>query len=316
MRYDSRIAMMQDSPNLLCVTLQLIRDAVVTADSEARVQALNPAAEALCGQLSSDASGKLVDAVFQMAADASVSLKTIAEEAMRAGTNGETVAAGLKQLTLLGEDGRRISVEVLASRYSADDGTGSGCVLVLHDTSRVMELAERISHSTQHDPLTGLPNRILLVDRLEQATKFADRNNEQLAVIFIGLDDLTRVRSEVGAAAGDALVREAAFRIGAVMRESDTVCRLGADEFVVLVPGVRSLSDVEAVATKLIDEFEKPYMAEADAIQTACSVGISVYPQDANDSATLMRLADGAMHQARGNEGSRCRFVNGAAGKV
>jgi diguanylate cyclase (GGDEF)-like protein/PAS domain S-box-containing protein len=300
---------MQDSPNLLRVTLQLIRDAVVTTDSEARVQMLNPAAEALCGQTSEEAAGKPVDVVFPAAADAAVSLKDIAQEAIREAIEAGVASREPELLVMLGGDGRRVSAEVAASLFSPGDGVGAGCVLVLHDMSRAMELAERISHSMQHDPLTGLPNRILLIDRLEQATKFADRKNEQLAVIFIGLDDIGRVRSEAGSAAGDELLREVAFRIGVVMRESDTICRLSADEFVVVAPGVRSLSDVEAVAAKLIDEIAKPHDVEERAVQTGCSVGISVYPQDANDSATLMRLADGAMHQARSNAGSRYRFA-------
>lgn len=306
---------MQDSPSLLRVMLQLVRDAVVTADSEARVQMLNPAAEALCGLTSEEAAGKPVDMVFPVIADtaggpaAAASLRSLAEGAIRRGT----ASPAWESLVLQGRDGRRVSAEVAASPFLPGDGASAGCVLVLRDTSRVIELAERISHSMQHDPLTGLPNRILLVDRLEQATKLADRNNEELAVIFIGLDDIGRVRSEAGAAAGEELLREAAFRIGGVMRESDTVCRLGADEFVVVVPGVRSLSDVEAVAAKLIDEIAKPHMVEDRTVQTACSVGISVYPQDANDSATLMRLADGAMHQARSAAGSRYRFVSEAS---
>lgn len=307
--------MMQDSPNLLRVTLQLVRDAVVTTDSEARVQMLNPAAEAMCGLTTEEAAGKHIDDVFRVFVDVSggagagVPLSTIARESIRKGIETGAASKGAELVVLQSGDGRRASVEVSALPYSPAEGARAGCVLVLHDMRRMMELAERISHAAQHDALTGLPNRILLVDRLEQATKFADRKKEQLAVIFIGLDDIGRVRSEAGTAVSDELLREAAFRIGAVMRESDTVCRLGADEFVVVAPGVHLLSDVEAVAVKLIDEIARPHLAGDRVVQTACSVGISVYPQDANDSATLMRLADGAMRQARTEARRRYRFA-------
>lgn len=302
---------MQDSLSLLSVTLQLVRDAVVTTDPEARVQMLSSAAEELCGLKSKEAAGKPIDVVLPTVADGAFVLKTIVERAMRAGGFDGAASWEPELVTLQRGDGRCTSVEVLAAPFSSSDG--AGCVLVLHDLSRVMELAERLAHGTQHDALTGLPNRILLVDRLEQATKFADRNNEQLAVMFIGLDEIGRVRSEAGTAATEELLQELAFRIGTVMRESDTICRLGADEFVVVAPGLRSLSDVEAVAAKLIDEIAKPHFAGERAVQTTCSVGISLYPQDASDSATLMRLADGAMHRARNDAGSRYRFVHETA---
>ena len=314
-------AKMQDPQNLLRVTLQAIRDAVVTTDRSARVLMLNPAAESLCGWKSGEAAGKPVDEVLRLAtgslaaADAATLLHSLLRPVQNALSQGVRTDQP-ELLVILAKDGRRVPAELTAFPLVDAGGAIEGCVLVLHDMSRAMELAERISYVAQHDPLTGLPNRILLVDRLEQGTKVADRNNERLAVMFVGLNQISRIKSEIGNAAADEMLKEIAFRIIGITRESDTVCRLGLDEFVIVALGVRSLSDVEAVATKLMEEIAKPHAVGEQTLQTTCSVGISVYPQDASDAATLMRLADSAMHKVRNDKVNRCLFVNSAADEL
>ena len=310
---------MQSSPNLLRVTLQSIRDAVVTTDQAACVQMLNRTAEALTGWSSAEAAAKPIEQVVDLR-----------ENRLRRSGPGEDVIPrfnpvhaamrdGLRvdieeSLLLVAKDGRRTQVQITASPLRDPAGQVEGCVLVLHDLSEAMQLAERFSYQAHHDPLTGLPNRILLVDRLEQATKAADRHNDQVAVIFVDLDHFSRIKASFGNGPAEEMLKESAFRILATLRESDTVSRLGTDEFVIMVTGVNSVADVEAVSAKLLEEIAKPHFVGEHTLQTSCSIGISIYPRDATDAGTLMRLADGAMHQAKREGRNRYLFAKlGAA---
>jgi len=302
---------MHDPHHLLRVTLQFVRDAVVVADEARRIFMLNASAAALTGWSEAEAIGKPVDAVLNL------------REIDPAENDGESVlnipscqalhdAARIqapKQAILVGKGGRRTAIEISASPVNDTAGNFSGCVLVFHDVSEAFQLAERRSYLAQYDPLTGLPNRILLVDRMEQATKFADRHSDQMAVIAVDLDDFVHINSTYGQVLADGLLKEAAFRITAVLRESDTVSRLGADDFVVLLPGVKSIEDVEALAGKILAAIAQPFLVGELAIHTSCSMGISLYPQDAIDAGSLMRLADGALYQAKRSGHNKYAFA-------
>jgi diguanylate cyclase (GGDEF)-like protein len=316
---------MGNPEHLLRVTLQSIRDAVVTTDRGARVLALNPAAEAMIGWSSAEAAGRLIEEVIALSelhsrekhareasgrdglrpAESSLSPLNPAYIALRDGVS----VANTGELLLSGKDGRRTAVHVTASPVHDSDGQIEGCVLALHNVSEAVQLAERIAYAAQHDALTGLPNRILFVDRLEQGTKLADRNGDDLAVFFLDLDNFSQIKSTYGYGAGDAVLVEASYRMGAALRESDSVCRLGGDEFVILVTGVKSLADVEAVAAKLVEELAKPFALDAHTIQTSSSIGVSIYPRDGSDADTLLRLADGAMRQAKREGRNRYLFA-------
>jgi diguanylate cyclase (GGDEF)-like protein len=316
---------MGNPEHLLRVTLQSIRDAVVTTDREARVLALNPAAEAMTGWSSTEAAGKLIEEVIALSelhsrekhvreasdrdglcpAESSLSPLNPAYIALR----DRVPVANTGELLLSGKDGRRTAVHLIASPVHDFDGQIEGCVLALHDVSEAVQMAERISYLAQHDPLTGLPNRILFVDRLEQGTKLADRNGDDLAVFFLDLDNFSQIKSTYGYGSGDAVLKEASYRMVAALRESDSVCRLGGDEFVLLVTGVKSLTDVEAVAAKLVEELAKPFALDAHTIQTSSSIGVSIYPRDGSDADTLLRLADGAMRQAKREGRNRYLFA-------
>jgi diguanylate cyclase (GGDEF)-like protein/PAS domain S-box-containing protein len=304
---------MQVPQNLLSVTLQSIRDAVVTTDQAGRVQMLNRAAESMTGWSSAEAAGKPVEEVVELRKSGSGSLlPSPAHTALRDGAPVDQAEHSM----LIGKDGCRTTVQITASPLHDSAGQIEGCVLILHDVNEALRLAERISYLTHHDPLTGLPNRILLVDRMEQGTKFADRNNDQVAVIFVDLDHFSEIKVSLGNALADDMLKEAAFRMIAALRESDTICRLGGDEFVMMVPGVKSLADVEAVAAKIVEEIAKPFLMGEQTIHATCSIGISVYPRDASDAETLMRLADGAMHQAKRDGRNRYLFAKLEAERV
>jgi diguanylate cyclase (GGDEF)-like protein len=160
-----------------------------------------------------------------------------------------------------------------------------------------------------YDSLTELPNRQLFRDRLEQALVTAKREKRKCAVVFLDLDKFKPVNDEYGHRVGDALLKRAAKRIWNSVRESDTVARIGGDEFTVLLPLVSEGEDAEVVVQKIIDEFKRPFDIDGRIIQLGISAGIALYPLDAQEGLTLIEAADDAMYRAKEEDGSSYRFV-------
>jgi len=169
------------------------------------------------------------------------------------------------------------------------------------------KLAEgRAQHLADHDALTGLPNRRLLEDRLTQALALSYRNRKLTAVMFVDLDRFKTVNDSLGHAAGDVLLKEVAVRLGGQLRTGDTICRVGGDEFVIVLPEIKRSSDAAHVAQKVIEGLSVPIrVAERDLTVTP-SIGISVFPDDGRDAETLIRNADAAMYHAK--ETGRCNY--------
>jgi diguanylate cyclase (GGDEF)-like protein len=174
---------------------------------------------------------------------------------------------------------------------------------------------EQIRHLAHHDMLTGLPNRLLLADRLHQALLAAQREEGKLALIFFDLDKFKPVNDSYGHAVGDVLLQQVATRLGATLRASDTLARLGGDEFVVLLPRVAGSDDARKVAEDILRELIRPFMTEAFTLHISASLGVAVYPDCGQDADTLLRCADGAMYEAK-LRGRGCVAVCGMAGQA
>ena len=158
---------------------------------------------------------------------------------------------------------------------------------------------ERLHYLAYYDVLTGLPNRALLDDRLEQGLKAARRNEERVAVLFVDLDNFKTVNDTLGHTIGDALLREVARRLATCLRDTDTVGRLGGNEFGIILPEISSNEDAAMVASKLIESCAQAHLIEGHELFVTASVGITLFPDDALDSETLIRNADTAMYRAR-----------------
>lgn len=172
--------------------------------------------------------------------------------------------------------------------------------LVIHRQLRQLETQARALRKQAHtDPLTGLPNRLLFEDRLERALAAASRKERQLAVLFIDLDKFKEVNDNLGHAAGDIVLQQAASRLSECLREMDTVSRLGGDEFTVLLPEMEDAIDADAVAQKIVDAIAQPFDIGGKSVTVTCSVGIALYPDGADDAGTLVRHADFAMYTAK-----------------
>lgn len=172
-------------------------------------------------------------------------------------------------------------------------------VCIFRDVTEQALAEEKIWHSAHHDPLTGLPNRRLFLDRLEQEVKHAKRSSLPLALLFLDLDGFKEVNDSLGHEAGDSVLCDVAERLTDCVREDDTVARLGGDEFTVILTGARQSKDAELVAQTIIDALARPFQTTQQPVQISVSIGISFYPQDASAPVDLLQAADHAMYKAK-----------------
>ncbi len=197
------------------------------------------------------------------------------------------------------KDGRVIWCEWYNSSLRDDAGNIISILSLAQDVTTRVLAEERLVHQATHDSLTGLPNRTMLQDRLRQAISRARRGGHRVAAMFIDLDRFKDVNDTLGHRIGDELLREMSARLARVVRESDLLVRLSGDEFMVVLEQVTDLESPRYVANKLLDEIRQPSRIEGHDIHISGSVGISLFPDDAEDVETLLKNADMAMYRAK-----------------
>ncbi len=289
-------------------TLGAITEAVITADAAGRVGYLNPVAEQLTGWSQAAAHGQPIAAVLALRAFSGQS----EAELLRAAIAGTGAVAGKRTAWLLRRDGSQLAVEYTLSALHGPEGEPTGAVVVAHDVSEAREQAIRMTRLAYHDALTGLPNRLLLHDRLEQAVEDARRGHARFAVVFIDLDEFKELSLALGEETADAVLRAVAQRLRASVRGSDTVSRFGGDEFVVLLSAVTDKASAVGQAAKLLDLMQEPLQVGELTVPASYSVGVSVYPDDDTDAATLLTHAEAAMQDAK-RAGRNCLRVFAAS---
>ena len=197
------------------------------------------------------------------------------------------------------KDGRSVWVKATVAAMQAGDGE-PGVVAVIEDISQRKQFEGELLHLANHDPLTGLANRSLLLDRLDQAIAAARRNARAVAVLFLDLDRFKTVNDSLGHDAGDRVIVEVGRRLLRAVRDVDTVARMGGDEFVVLLAELPDGgAGAAALAQKLLDALFQPMLIHGHELAPAGSIGISLYPQDGADGKTLLKNADAAMYRAK-----------------
>jgi diguanylate cyclase (GGDEF)-like protein/PAS domain S-box-containing protein len=287
------------------MTLNSIGDAVLSTDLEGRITYLNAVAEKITGWTREEAAGKDVDDVFVII-DGSTRepclnpLKTALEQNKTVGLTRHCI--------LIRRDGDEFAIEDSAAPILDQHGVTTGAVIVFHDVSVARAMEAEMSHLAQHDTLTKLPNRTLLQDRLSQAITTAGRNGNRIAVLFLDLDGFKHINDSLGHAIGDRLLQSVAKRLLASVRTSDTVSRIGGDEFVILLSEVAHAGDAGVKAGKILAALNAPLEIDQHNLRVTASIGVTTYPEDGQETAMLIKNADLAMYQAKENGRNNYQF--------
>ncbi len=178
-------------------------------------------------------------------------------------------------------------------------GAVVGFVLILNDVTERRRHEDTIHHLAYHDALTGLPNRTLLSDRLGQALATAKRTGIGGALMIMDLDRFKDVNDTLGHSMGDLLLQAVAERLKELLRKSDTVSRMGGDEFVLLLPSVGSYENAVVTAAKIVTAFREPFFCNDHTLNVTASIGIADFPEDGEDAETLLKKADIALYRVK-----------------
>ncbi len=289
------------------VVLNSIADAIMRTDDEGNVIYLNLMAEAMTGWSSQEAVGFPLQKIFNVidsetGEPADNPVDRVLEEHRTLGPVMERV--------LVRRDGVESPIEDLAVPIHAVDGRVVGAVLIFHDVSQSRAMAMKMAHLAQHDFLTGLPNRALLTERLSQAIGLARRHNKQVALMFVDIDYFKHINDSLGHATGDQLLQSVAKQLQACVRSTDTVCRQGGDEFVILLAEIEQIQDAAQVAQKLLSAFDRAQIVAGHEVHATLSIGISVYPDDGENLYSVMQNADIAMYNAKADGRNNYQFFN------
>jgi diguanylate cyclase (GGDEF)-like protein/PAS domain S-box-containing protein len=280
------------------VTLNCIGEAVVCTDIAGHITFLNPVAEAMTGWPLTEAAGRPMTEVFRtLSATGTESTETTPELAILQVRSVHLPPS----CTLIRRDGLEIPIEDSIAAIHDRQGQAIGAVIVFRDVSAAQAMAQQITHSAEHDVLTGLPNRILLNDRISQAIASARRNMKLVAVLFLDLDGFKHINDSLGHPVGDKLLQSIATRLVASARGTDTVSRQGGDEFVVLLPDLAQPEDAAGMAGRMLRDVADSHSVDQHDLHVTASIGVSVFPDDGADAETLIKNADTAMYQAKEN---------------
>jgi diguanylate cyclase (GGDEF)-like protein/PAS domain S-box-containing protein len=309
LRHAGERKMMEDAlfveKELALVTLNSIGDAVICTDTSGKITYLNLVAERMTNWSHEEAEGRSMAEVFRII-DAT-SRETVANPTDVAVRKNRTVHLPLNCL-LVQRDGLEIPIEDSVSPIHNREGTVIGAVIVFRDVSVAQAMALEMAHSAQHDFLTGLPNRMLLNDRVSQAIALAQRHFKKVAVLFLDLDGFKHINDSLGHPIGDKLLQSIAKCLVSCGRSSDTVSRQGGDEFVVLLSEVDQADDAAITAQRMLQAVAEAHSIGQHVLHVTASIGLSIYPDDGLDAETLIKNADTAMYQAKENGHQSYKF--------
>jgi diguanylate cyclase (GGDEF)-like protein/PAS domain S-box-containing protein len=206
------------------------------------------------------------------------------------------------------KNGERFWEQLIVTPIKNRDGDATGYLILGEDISIRKRYEQQLLRQANYDILTGLPNRMLALDRLKLALAQARRENSLVGVMFLDLDNFKHINDTLGHDAGDNLLIEAARRISSCLRGTSTVARLGGDEFLVVLPGLTNVDGATQVAQRILSTFEPPYLLNGQEVFVTTSIGISIFPHDSDNTGMLLQHADAAMYQAK-NKGKSAYAV-------
>ncbi|MGB7299692.1 MAG: EAL domain-containing protein [Burkholderiaceae bacterium] len=287
------------------IILSSIGEAVVAADANGRVSYMNAVAEQLCGRTQRDAKNQPLHDVFDLIDAAS------REPALHWLDKLATTRSAVElpqSSVLLRRDNDEIVVEGVVASIQGKEDRSEGMVLVFRDVTDQRNMAKLMEYQATHEPLTKLPNRMLLYERADQAIYQAKRREEHIAMLFLDLDRFKTINDSLGHQIGDRLLEVVAKRLVAAVRDADVVSRLGGDEFVIMLTQVTNPHAAGVVAKKVIAALSEPVVIEKYELNISVSIGISTYPDDSLDVNGLLRCADLAMYSAKESGRDTFRF--------
>ena len=287
------------------VTLNSIGDAVLCTNISGHITYLNLAAEAMTGWGREEAIGRPLAKVFRIIDG---STRDTARDPMEMAIEQNRTVGLTVNCVLIRRDGFESAIEDSAAPIHNRAGRVTGAVIVFHDVSTARAMSSQMTHLAQHDPVTNLPNRLLLSDRITQSIALARRQDRSIAVIFLDLDRFKYINDSLGHAVGDQLLQSVSKRLLAGVRGSDTVSRLGGDEFVILLSEIAHAEDAATSATKILRSLSAPHLIGGQDVEIDGSIGISIYPDDGLDAETLIKNADTAMYHAKQNGRNNFEF--------
>ncbi|MCH8505845.1 MAG: sensor domain-containing diguanylate cyclase [Ectothiorhodospiraceae bacterium] len=281
-------------------------EAMLVTDAHRRVVRCNPAYSRLTGYRVGDIVGR-PSPLLTTAEQGGVMDAQAWEELLREGHwEGEILARR--------HNGEPFPAWVNINGIRDDSDAVSHFLLAMEDISSRKRHEEQLRHDATHDPLTGLPNRTLLLDRLRVAMAQARRNQHELALLFIDLDGFKPVNDAHGHRFGDAMLGVLAQRLRESVRETDTVARLGGDEFIVVLSPPSGLEVADAIATEVLTQLSRSVTLQGHQCQVGASIGISRYPLDGVEAEALIMAADEAMYRAKTEgRGRACYFSDSIA---
>ncbi|MFO7786959.1 MAG: EAL domain-containing protein [Halospina sp.] len=288
------------------VALGALDDGVLICNSQGRVSLINPVAESLTGWSSKQAIGRSVDEVFNVTS--SIARPFQGHPVLR-GLREDLATAPAADWTLVRRNGEELGIEAALMPIHDREGEVTGAVLIFRAINHSVVMSQKMAYMAHHDALTGLPNRGLLDERLEQAISLAKRHHKQAAVLFLDLDGFKGINDALGHCMGDKVLQLVAEKLKRCVRQTDTVCRLGGDEFVILLSEIEHPEDAAQVAEKILADFAAPVRPNGQLLQVGLSIGISVYPDDGDSVETILRQADAAMYFAKLNHGVSYGFA-------
>jgi diguanylate cyclase (GGDEF)-like protein/PAS domain S-box-containing protein len=280
------------------VTLNCIGDAVVCTDIAGNITSLNLVADKMTGWSRQEAAGRPMSEVIRIL-DAT-SREFIANPTEMAVAQSATAHLPPRCI-LVRRDGVEIPIEDSVAPIYDRDGLAAGAVFAFRDVSAAQAMALQMTHSAEHDLLTGLPNRRLLHDRVSQSIALARRDMKLVAVLFLDLDGFKYINDSLGHPIGDRLLQSIAKRLVDCVRSTDTVSRQGGDEFVILLSEVQQPEDAAVMANRILHVVAEAHCIDQRDIHITTSIGVSIYPDDGQDAEALVKSADTAMYQAKEN---------------
>ena len=271
--------------------LEAVAEAVITTNKQGYIEYMNPAAERLLALSLFEAKQKLFSEICQ--------INNATDPLLLGNRTLIHGKAPAETQIIRNQNGEEYTVQVYSSPLHNKNKQLTGYVYALNNLTEIINIHQKIAFIASHDALTGLPNRILLQDRLEQAIIKANRDNLQFALLFIDLDGFKKINDAMGHASGDLLLQEVAIRLRGWIRKSDTLARWGGDEFIILLDNLTSPAIASNIAKNIIHGLSLSFILNKHEVFVSSSIGISLFPGDGRQSDELLEKADTAMYNVK-----------------